>query len=265
MEASRAKAIILASLFFLPWHGAAQDLPRTGRLAVKDSSEAGAPLRATGSATVSSKITPEGIESTSELTASLENVSSKPIMAFEAVVDLSPHYGGGERVTSGEDYFFSNHPLMPGSTYLIRVSPQRELVYESHRTPPPTPDSSDHRSLARAEVKITFVQFSDGTTFGACEWARGLPAQREKLIEIINGLLRAYDRDKGTGLSSAIERAQAKTEISSDLYSTLSHIRQKFRDGGATAAVEQLKKYLANAERNSVGGTPKADGPAPTS
>jgi hypothetical protein len=107
-------------------------------------------------------------------------------------------------------------------------------------------------------VKITFVQFADSTTFGVCEWARSLPARREKLIEIINGLLGAFDSDKDTGLSSAIEREQAKTETSSDLYSSLNDIRQKLHDDGAAATAEHLKKYLANAERNSAGGAPKS-------
>jgi hypothetical protein len=195
-------------------------------------------------------VTREGVQSNSKLTAELKNVSSKPIMAFEVVVDLFSSYGGGDRTVSRVDYFFSNQALMPNSTSPLSVPLHQGFVHWSQGSPPSTLGDIGPPS-PKADVKVTFVEFADGTTFGGCEWASGLSARREKMIEIIDSLLRAFDRDKGTGLSSAIEREEAKADKSSELYSSLADVRQKLRDQGPSATVEFLKKYVANAERNS--------------
>ena len=67
---------------------------------------------------------------------------------------------------------------MPGSTWPLTVPAHRDLVKRSSSTRPKP-------ELARADARITFVQFADGTTFGGCEWASSLDAGREKLTEIV--------------------------------------------------------------------------------
>jgi hypothetical protein len=236
-------------LILLPIYCVAQGLSHEDKLAVTNSSEPHAPLIATGTAVLSNTVTSEGVQSNSELTAELKNVSSKLIMAFEVVVDLFTSYGGGDRTVSRDDYFFSKQALMPNSTLPLNVPPSQGLVHWSH--PPSTLADIGHPPIPKADVKVTFVEFSDGTTFGGCEWASGLSARRKKMIEIIDSLLRAFDKDKETGLRSAIEREEAKADNSSEFYSTLADVRQKLRDQGPSATVEFLKKYVANAERNS--------------
>ena len=236
-------------LVLLPIYCVAQGLSHEDKLAVTNSSEPDAPLIATGTAVLSDTVTSEGVQSNSELTAELKNVSSKPIMAFEVVVDLFAGYGGGDRTVSRDDYFFSKQALMPNSTSPLNVPPSQGLVHWSH--PPSTLADIGHPPDPKADVKVTFVEFSDGTIFGGCEWARGLSARREKMTEIIESLLRAFDKDKETGLRSAIEREEAKADNSSEFYSTLADVRQKLRDQGPSATAEFLKKYVANAERNS--------------
>jgi hypothetical protein len=238
-------------LLLLPTYCVAQGSSREDTLVVTNSSGSDAPLSATGTAVLSSTVTREGVQSNSKLTAELKNVSSKPIMAFEVVVDLFASYGGGDRIVSRVDYFFSNQALMPNSTSPLSVSPHQDFIHWSQGSPPSTLGDIGHPPSPKADVKVTFVEFADGTAFGGCEWASGLSARREKMIEIIDSLLRAFDRDKETGLSSAIEREQAKADNSSELHSLLADARQKLRDKGPSATVEFLRKYVANAERNS--------------
>jgi len=243
------KVILVATLLFTPRYGVPQDLYQENPLAVTDVSESGAPVSVSGSAYLSSKPTSKGIESNLELKATLKNVSSKPIMAFETVVDISASYGGGDRVISREDYFFSNHAFMPGSTTLVSVPPHSQVVYSDH-----SGKSASTNSLSpsgRADVRVTFVQFDDGTTFGACVWAGGLDSRRQEMTKIMRGLLQAFDKDREIGLDSAIKKQRANANLSSEIAESLEEIQHKFVHDGAEATVLYLKKSLVNAERNS--------------
>ena len=200
---------------------------------------------------MSSKVTPEGVESTLELIGSLTNISSKPIMAFEAVIDLSASHGGSDHVISQVDYFFSNQPLMPGSTSDISVPLHKELVGRTQAKHSATLNNVDRSSESKADAKVTFVQFSDGTTFGASQWADNLTVQRKNLAEIIGSLLLAFDQNKEIGLKSAIDQEQIRTNLSSELSSSLREIQQRFQEKGAPATVQYLKDCLANGQRNS--------------
>ena len=82
-------------------------------LPVADKSSPAAPLQPSGKATVSSAITSEGIESTSEMSATLKNISSKPILAFEAVSNLAAPYRDGMRQVTHIDNLFLVHYLIP--------------------------------------------------------------------------------------------------------------------------------------------------------
>jgi hypothetical protein len=220
-------------------------------LPVSDKSPAGVPLQVAGKAIVSSEITSQGIESTAELTATLKNISTKPIMAFEAITDLSPSYGGGDRMTSHDDYFFSDSLLTPGSSTEIAIAPHKEIAFWNRAEHPANFDDIHQLDQARADVKVTFVQFADGTTFGVSPWASTLTATRENMMALMRGLLLAYDKDREAGLKSAIEKELAKPKIPDEIYSSLTIIQRKFREAGAPACAEYLRDCLATAQRRS--------------
>lgn len=219
-------------------------------LLVSDKSSAGAPLQAAGNATVSSEITSKGIESTAQLTAMVKNISTKPVMAFEAIIDLAS-YGVGDRKTSHDDYFFSDSLLAPGSSTEIAIAPHKEIAFWNRAEHPANFDDIHQPAQARADVKVTFVQFADGTTFGASQWSSSLTAERKNMMAIMGGLLLAYDADTEAGLKSAIEKELAKPEIPNVVFSSLGMIQQKFREAGATVTVQYLRDCLANAHRHS--------------
>ena len=220
-------------------------------LVVSDKSATGAPLHATGSAAVSIRITTEGVESTAELKGTVKNVSAKPIMAFEAVIDLFPSYGGGDRVFLHFDYYFSKESLIPNAASEIALGPHKEVVHWNKPEHPITLDDIHQPPDARADVTVTFVQFADGTTFGVSQWGSSLTAQRKSLVDIMRGLLFAYDRDGEAGLKSAIGAVTARPDLPSEIYSSATDIDQKLRKNGAAATVEYLKDSLANAQRHS--------------
>jgi len=200
---------------------------------------------------VSSEITSKGIESAAQLTATLKNISTKPIMAFEAITDLSPSYGGGDRMTSHADYFFLDSLLTPGLSTEINIAPHKEIVFGNRADHPTSFDDIHQPSQARADVKVTFVQFDDGTTFGTSQWAKTLAAERENMMAIMRGLLLAYDANREAGLKSAIEKEQAKPELPTEVSAHLSLIQTKLLEAGATMAAQYIKDRLANAQRRS--------------
>jgi hypothetical protein len=242
--------IVQGTILILLLQVGPQSQSRKTELPVSDNSSAGSPLHAVGNATLSSAITSKGIESITEMTATLKNISAKPIMAFEAVTDLFAAYGGGESMTTRVDYFFDGS-LMPGSTSEIAIPPHKTIVFWNGAEHPSTLDNSHITSRPRADVSVTFVQFADGTTFGASQWAGNLTDQRKWLAEIIRNLLRAFDADKEAGLKSAIEETRSRPELPTEISSSLSMIKQKFQEEGALATVQYLKDRLANAKHHS--------------
>jgi hypothetical protein len=241
---------VQGAILILLLQAAPQSQSRKTELPVSDKSSAGSPLHAFGNATLSGEITSKGIESTAEMTAVLKNISTKPIMAFEAVTDLFGIYGGGDSMTSRVDYFFDGL-LMPGSTSEIILPSHKTIVFWNGAEHPSTLDNIHVASQPRADVRVTFVQFADGNTFGASQWAGILTAQRDCLMEIFRDLLRAFDTKKEVGLKSAIEENQARPELSAEISSSLSMIQRKFREEGAVVTVQYLSSRLANAEHHS--------------
>lgn len=215
---------------------------------VADKSVPDAPLRAIGDAAMTTEITSQGVESTEELSAILENISAKPILAFEIVIDLSSNYIGGSRHTHRSDYFFDDSPLMPGSKADIAAESGKQVVPWQEFFPPTTLEDIPTRPV-HADVTVSFVQFSDGTTFATSQWSIELAAQRRDLISLMRGLLRAFDEDGEPGLESAIAKEQSKRPLPIERMSYLSQIEQTLREKGASATVQYLRDRLANAQR----------------
>jgi hypothetical protein len=237
--------------FALVLQASPQGRPYETRLPVTDKSSADAPLRAVGNAMMATEITSQGIESTAELTSTLKNISSKSIVAFEVGIDLSSNYDGGEHATHRLDCFFDDSPLMPGATSDVFVGPRKIIVPWQRSNHPVTLDEIHSANQARADVSVFFVQFSDGTTFGASQWTSTLTVQRKNMIVIMGSLLRAFDEHGDQGLKSAIEKEQAKPGLPPELLAHLSLIQKKLRESGASVTAQYIKDRLANAQSRS--------------
>jgi len=213
---------------------------------------ANTPLRGDGRVTYSTKIAENNVETEYEVDAKLSNISPKPVVAFEAIVDMDLGYSVGTHAEYHFDSFFDADPLMPGSSWDISAAPRRDsMPFIGGRGQAPNREIVPAMREPVFEVRISFVQFADGSEFGASKWGNALPQQRRDLTALIRHLLDEFDKNKEDGLSSAIDTKLSDQDNSmNDTSSFLLALRFKLHEKGAAATVDYLRKCLQNARQH---------------
>jgi hypothetical protein len=204
------------------------------------------PLVAGGEATAVCAVTAVGIESEYELKGKLTNASPKPILAFEAVVDLDLGYAAGVRSVEHFDSFFSGDLLMPGSSTDIRIGRAKGVIPWDGREHPANINDIPPPKNPHAVVRVMYVQFADGSTFGKSGWGDALPVQRKSLVSIINRLLLANDDENDKAFSLTIEGELNQPNLSQDSLLFLSELRDRLRQKGRHDAAQYLQDLLRN-------------------
>jgi hypothetical protein len=198
-----------------------------------------APLRGTGQASFHEVVSGDSLTTQYRLEGALQNVSSKPILAFDAAVQLRPDFGGGWTREFTIDYFFVHQLLLPGSSFSLSESPRsRESIDYDGRA---------QKLPVLAQTRVTFVQFADGSTYGTSPWGQDLQKNRVAEITLFNTLLEAYQKGKGPGLSNAVADALSKPR-SRAIDSSAHQINHDIMSKGADAVVEEIREFLANAK-----------------
>jgi hypothetical protein len=176
-----------------------------------------------------------------DIDGEIRNVSLKPVIAFDVSVSLLPQYGGiGRDQEFVTDYIFGRDALEPGSKYSMSgLTPGGDTMPYQGETPV---------RAARAEARVLFVQFVDGSTFGKSAWGDNLGNERRAEIALYRSLLQAYEKDKASGLSSAITEGFAKPNITKGVNAALGGVQDELSSKGPEAAAEEIRGRLANAQ-----------------
>jgi hypothetical protein len=181
----------------------------------------------------------------------LTNFSSKTIMAYEVSLDILPRYGGGKHTVFQNDGFFTeNLNFAPGS--------QKPLDYDCssiswqsgqwNRPIEPRP----FEGTPRAESKIIFVQFSDGSTYGASDWGKHLTESRFVIVERINELLQEYQLGEES-LPTTIAQQLTRPDNTIYLRNALGILDYQLKTKGVEAFIAILHEELRMAvERTSL-------------
>jgi hypothetical protein len=213
-----------------------------------DLSATDSPLRASGHASFSVVISTTAKLVTCSLQGSLTNVSSKPVVAFEATLDIASERGGCVHWNYKVDYIFNRIMLDAGSSY--DLTDVFGPVAMSHH-------GSFLVGKAEVNVKVTFVQFSDGSSFGRSDWSEQLPRQRRSEIELMTLLSKAFDDGDGTALAKTVDDRLAQGGAPEFVWSLLFETKEHLQEKGASAAVEEIHQRLATvAERSNLIGPP---------
>ncbi|MGB8521605.1 MAG: hypothetical protein WCD43_01445 [Candidatus Acidiferrales bacterium] len=232
-------ALILTSVISIASCSAAYAETHDFSIQLSDLSPASSPLQASGQASFHVDVTTGTVFESCALDGRLRNASSKAILAFEASLDLLPGYSGGVHQDYDIDYIFDDHLLEPGSQIPIQERPQPWQM--------PTNGQISPRK-ARAEFRVTFVQFADGSTFGKSSWGDALSGERKTKIGIMTALLQAYQSRKEVGLSSAIADGLAKSDNSISVKIWYRELKDIMDAKGAKACVTEIESRLANAK-----------------
>ena len=216
----------------------AQTFDSTAQL--NDLSDKNSPLRATGQASFHTVLSTNRERAECSLAGSVTNVSSRTIVAFEATLDLSSEFSGCQHSDFTMDYFFDTN-LMPPGTHrdLTLGGPPEESEYSG----------TSVRREPRAQFRVEFVQFADGSSFGKSPWSENLESERRAQVELIKSLLHAFGNGDASALTAEVKRRLAGNETPRYLFTLLLQTNETIERRGADAAVDDLHKWFANAEK----------------
>ncbi len=157
------------------------------RISLRDTSERGSPVRIAGYVTLQDNPA-ENIRSY-WVRASGKNVSKKGISAWSASIETTGGNGPELNLNESHDFFFTGDVVAPNGADGVTSCPTRLVLGVGNGT------SSTHTADAAAptaSVRVMFVQFSDGSTWGDPDEAAKVHQLRRETLQKIQSLQQVY-------------------------------------------------------------------------
>jgi len=156
---------------------------------VVDKSGPGSPLAISGTASFTELITAQSVASSGNFRVKARNVSGKSIILMLAGFDAAGPHGGESHQAIKIDHFFWGD-IAPGESFVLARGRSRKQVSPLRR------DSVEPAAEPKAEVRIQYVQFEDGSTFGDDTAAKGAIDLRPVILEGLRRLDKAGNNDE---------------------------------------------------------------------
>lgn len=206
-----------------------------------DNTDAAAPIEATGEIIFQRELLPGAVTTRWEINLRVTNLSSQPILAYEAVVDAMPDIGGGFSHVLQRDYFFDRElAFYPGSQINIKYPPAaKEKVQVRDAAAPRRP---------YANFRVLFVEFADGTTVGHSNWARALRGQRVQELDLLRSFLAAYGRGGDAAVATSVRDADQPRGPNS-IFQVIDRIKFAIDSKGVAAVVPEITEDVNTAEQ----------------
>ncbi len=172
------------------------------------------------------------------------NISSTTILTLVVWIDVFPAYGSPQRFVRQYECFFAPDVIKPSDEHLISQKKFQELVEPYNpEEPPRTP---------RAEAKIVYVQFLDGTIFGH----EGFGANLQMLRRLTWKHLRRLDTTYRTRGEAAFLAELNDPVEPGEIDVLIENVRQTQRLRGTETAVAQIRGMLNTAKERQQGFRP---------
>ena len=172
------------------------------------------------------------------------NNSSQSLLAVRATADVATRYAWDQPVTFSYDGFFKESGITPGLDFDVvdegMYSGEERTYVNGVPVEPPPPNFACH-----AKVKVEFIQFEDGSTWGDYETKKDVMARRVKNMAILTHLVDAYD----TGGQAAFDAALDKPELKEKAY-RMKYEAEYFK----TTMIELARKRLAAGQKRQASG-----------
>jgi len=137
------------------------------------------------------------------------NNSSQNLLAVRATADVATRYAWDQPVTFSYDGFFKESGITPGLDFDVvdegMYSGEERTYVNGVPVEPPPPNFACH-----AKVKVEFIQFEDGSTWGDYETKKDVMARRVKNMAILTHLVDAYDTGGQTAFDAALDKPELK-------------------------------------------------------
>jgi hypothetical protein len=131
------------------------------------------------------------------------NDSGQSLLAVRVTADVATRYDWDQPVTFRYDGFFKESGIPSGLDFDVVDESADSAVDRSYvngsRVEPPSPNFACH-----AKVKVLFIQFEDGSTWGDNETKKDVTARRAKNMATLTHLVEAYDSGGQAAFDAAL-------------------------------------------------------------
>jgi hypothetical protein len=201
---------------------------------VADKSGSGSPLAISGTASFTERFTAQSVDSSGIFRVKARNVSGKSIILMLAGFDAAGPHGGGTHHAIKIDHFFWGD-IAPGESFVLARGRSRKQTSTLRR------DSLEPAAEPKAEIRIQYVQFEDGSIFGDDAAAKGAIDLRPIILEA----LRRLDKAGNTEEFLALLKQNIRPEDADRFLATFRETQKKY---GTDAARAQVRRGLIVAE-----------------
>ncbi len=201
---------------------------------VVDKSGPGSPLAISGTASFTELFTDQSVASSGNFRAKARNVSGKSIILMLAGFDVAGPHGGGTHQAIKIDHFFWGD-IAPGESFVLARGRSRKQVSALRR------DSLEPAAEPKAEVRIQYVQFEDGSIFGDEAAAKGAIDLRPVILEALRRLDKAGNKEEFL----ALLKQNIQPDDADRFLATFRETQKKY---GTAAARAQVRRGLVVAE-----------------
>jgi hypothetical protein len=137
------------------------------------------------------------------------NNSSQSLLAMRVTGDAATRYHSDQPVAFTYDGFFKESGIPPGLDFDVVEEGSYSVVESTYDNGSPVKQPPPHFAC-HAKVKVLFIQFEDGSTWGDYAAKKDVTARREKNIAILTHLVEAYDTGGQTAFDAALNEPELK-------------------------------------------------------
>lgn len=207
---------------------------------ITDLSGPNSPITASGQIHFQEVLSAESVKSRYDMEFQLTNASSKTILAYEVSIEAMPDYGSGfSDLRMTDSFFLPQLEFLPGAQVSENFSDSGVSVEPRGRGNP---------REAKASFKVIFVEFADGSKFGAGPWAETLAANRKRSVQRMQEIETAYDGSGEIGFRDVLATVQGRQDDPQDILALMNHFKGTLASEGAGAAVNEIREFLAVAQ-----------------
>jgi len=200
---------------------------------VVDQSDSRSPLKISGTASFTELIVANSVKSSSTFKVDARNVGDKAIILVLVYVDeAGPHGVGTHQVIQRDHFFWGN--IAPGESIVLARGPlakRPSACCISPRGPANEP---------KAEIRVEYVQFIDGSTFGNETTAKDILGTRSAILDALGRLDNASNSENFLALL-----AQKIQPEDADIF--LETFRRTRKSHGTAAARAQVHRGVTAA------------------
>ena len=201
---------------------------------VVDKSGPGSPLAISGTASFTELFTVQSVASSGNFSVKARNRSGKSIILMLAGFDAAGPHGGGTHHAIKIDHFFWGG-IAPGESFELARGRWRKQISALRR------DSLEPAAEPKAEVRIQYVQFEDGSIFGDEAAAKGAIDLRPVILEALRRLDKAGNKEEFL----ALLKQNIQPDDADRFLATFRETQKKY---GTAAARAQVRRGLVVAE-----------------